>query len=457
MSKWSPDSWKTKVACQLPQYTDAAQLAAVEQQLQAQPALVFNNEIRALTSDLEKVADGKAFLLQGGDCAETFSAFTTFHTQSLFTLMVQMSVALTFGTGLPVIRVGRLAGQFAKPRSAAIETKNGCTLPVYKGDIINGIDFNNDSRQPAPERMIKAYNQAASTLNQVRAMARSEFASLEAAHKQNLDYIASTPELSIYNAAAMQMHESFSFMKACGYQAQLMSGNRMPLYSSHEALLLPYEQALTRQEEITGQWYNNSAHMLWIGDRTRQLDGAHIEFARGINNPIGLKAGPTLDSDDLLRLIERLNPDNKPGKINIITRMGADKVEANLPSLIKAVQQSGYKVIWSCDPMHGNTFTSSSGYKTRDLDTVLSELKSFFAIHHAVGSYGGGIHLEMTGEQVTECIGGYKCLSEEQLGSNYTTLCDPRLNRDQALELAFAMVEVFRDLKQKTSAYCSAA
>ncbi|WP_263078080.1 3-deoxy-7-phosphoheptulonate synthase class II [Endozoicomonas sp. Mp262] len=457
MSKWSPDSWKNSVACQLPQYANTTHLAAVEQQLQAHPPLVFNDEIRALTSDLARVADGRAFLLQGGDCAETFSAFTAYHTQSLFTLMAQMSVALTFGTGLPVIRVGRLAGQFAKPRSAVIETKDDCTLPVYKGDIINGIAFNSEARQPDPERMIKAYQQAASTLNQVRAMTRSEFASLETAHKQNLDYIASAPELSIYNAAAMQMNESFSFMKACGYQAHLVSGNRIPLYTSHEALLLPYEQALTRQEEATGNWYNNSGHMLWIGDRTRQLDGAHIEFARGINNPIGIKAGPTLANDELLRLIERLNPENKPGKVNIITRMGADKVEAHLPGLIKAVNQSGYKVIWSCDPMHGNTFTSSSGYKTRDLNHVLTELRHFFAIHHAEGSHGGGIHLEMTGEQVTECIGGYKGLTEEQLQRNYTTLCDPRLNGEQALELAFAMIDVFRDLKQKASGYCSAA
>lgn len=442
---WTPTSWRDKPIQQVPNYRDAAALEAVESQLGGYPPLVFAGEARSLRKQLAEVAEGRAFLLQGGDCAESFREFHPDNIRDTFKVLLQMAVVLTYAGACPVIKVGRLAGQFAKPRSADTETKNGTTLPSYRGDIINGIDFDAAAREPDPARLVRAYNQSAATLNLLRAFAQGGFADLHKIHRWNLSFVADSPAGERYNALAGQIDAAVAFMDACGINAGTTPQIReTDFYTSHEALLLNYEQAFTRRDSLTGAWYDCSAHMLWIGDRTRQLDGAHVEFLRGVNNPVGLKCGPTLDPDDLIRLIDRLNPDNDAGRLVLIARMGADKVEQYLPALVRKVKAEGRKVVWSCDPMHGNTVKANNGYKTRAVDRILAEVKQFFAVHRGEGTHAGGVHFEMTGKDVTECIGGAQEITEERLGDRYHTHCDPRLNGAQALELAFLIAEMLK-------------
>jgi 3-deoxy-7-phosphoheptulonate synthase len=436
--KWSPESWRGKPIEQTPDYPDPAKLAAAEARLRGYPPLVFAGEARRLMEMLGEVAEGRGFLLQGGDCAESFAEFSANNIRDTFRVLLQMAVVLTFGAALPVVKVGRMAGQFAKPRSAPTETIGGVELPSYRGDNINGIEFTAAARTPDPERLVQAYNQSAATLNLLRAFAQGGFADLHRVHRWNLDFVADSPLGHRYAELADRLSETLDFMAACGMTAESTPQIReTEFFTSHEALHLAYEQALTRVDSLTGKWYACSAHMLWIGDRTRQVDGAHVEFARGIENPIGLKCGPSMEADDLLRLIDLLNPANVPGRLTLIARMGADKVEAKLPPLLRAVKRAGVKVVWSCDPMHGNTIKSSNGYKTRPFDRVLAEVRGFFAAHQAEGSHAGGVHVEMTGQDVTECIGGAKAVTEQSLADRYHTHCDPRLNASQALELAF--------------------
>ena len=449
MKPWTPSSWRSHPIRQIPQYPNADTLHQAEQQLAALPPLVFAGEARELRRQFQLVTEGKAFLLQCGDCAESFAEFSANNIRDTFKVMLQMAVVLTFAGSCPVVKVARMAGQFAKPRSADTETINGIELPSYRGDIINNIDFTTESRTPDPERMVKAYNQAAATLNLLRAFAQGGMADLHKVHQWNLDFVEKSPLGERYQSLATRIDEALTFMEACGIHASNTPQlKETALYTSHEALLLPYEEALTRQDSLTGQWYDCSAHMLWIGDRTRQPDGAHVEFLRGVHNPIGIKAGPTTDPDELLHLIDILNPDNDPGRLNIIVRMGAGKVEEHMPALIRAIQREGRKVLWSSDPMHGNTIKASSGYKTRSVAQVLSEVKSFFQIHKAEGSYAGGVHFEMTGKNVTECIGGAYQITEEQLGDRYHTYCDPRLNADQVLELAFLIADTLKEARR---------
>ncbi|HKF60245.1 MAG TPA: 3-deoxy-7-phosphoheptulonate synthase class II [Dongiaceae bacterium] len=436
--KWSPESWRGKPIEQTPDYPDPAKLAAAEARLRGYPPLVFAGEARRLMEMLGEVAEGRGFLLQGGDCAESFAEFSANNIRDTFRVLLQMAVVLTFGAALPVVKVGRMAGQFAKPRSAPTETIEGVELPSYRGDNINGIEFTAAARTPDPERLVQAYNQSAATLNLLRAFAQGGFADLHRVHRWNLDFVADSPLGHRYAELADRLSETLDFMAACGMTAESTPQIReTEFFTSHEALHLAYEQALTRVDSLTGKWYACSAHMLWIGDRTRQVDGAHVEFARGIENPVGLKCGPSMEADDLLRLIDLLNPANVPGRLTLIARMGADKVEAKLPPLLRAVKRAGAKVVWSCDPMHGNTIKSSNGYKTRPFDRVLAEVRGFFAAHQAEGSHAGGVHVEMTGQDVTECIGGAKAVTEQSLADRYHTHCDPRLNASQALELAF--------------------
>lgn len=439
---WSPDSWRQKTALQLPAYPDADALKKVEQKLSTLPPLVFAGEARRLEAQLAEVAAGRAFLLQGGDCAESFDEFSANHIRDTFMVLLQMAVVLTFGGQSPVVKVGRMAGQFAKPRSADTETIKGVTLPSYRGDIINDNAFTAEARVPDPERMIQAYHQSTSTLNLLRAFSRGGMADLHKVHQWNLNFVEKSPVSERYHDLADRISETLAFMSACGINPDnTPSIHETRFYTAHEALLLPYEQALTRQDSLTGDWFGCSAHMLWIGDRTRQLEGAHVEYCRGVNNPIGVKAGPSTHPDDLLRLIDRINPDNRAGRMNVIVRMGADKVEQHLPALIRRIESEGRSVVWSSDPMHGNTIKASTGYKTRPVDAVLQEVRQFFAIHQAEGSHAGGVHLEMTGRNVTECIGGRFQITEEDLGNRYHTFCDPRLNADQSLELAFLIAD----------------
>ena len=443
---WTPDSWRSKPIRQVPDYADQAKLQSVEKQLANFPPLVFAGEARRLREQLAAVAEGKAFLLQGGDCAESFAEFHANNIRDTFRVMLQMAVVLTFGAACPIVKVGRLAGQFAKPRSAPTEAVDGVELPSYRGDIINGIEFTKESREPDPERLVRAYNQAAATLNLLRAFAQGGFADLHKVHQWNLEFVSDCAQGKRYNELAGRIDEALAFMRACGIESATVPELReTDFYTSHEALLLWYEQAMTRTDSLTGKWYDCSAHMLWIGDRTREPEEAHVEFMRGIHNPIGLKCGPTTKPDVLLRLIDILNPKNEPGRLTLIARMGHDKVGDHLPALIRAVQREGRKVVWSCDPMHGNTIKSASGYKTRPFDRVLAEVKNFFAVHRAEGSYAGGVHFEMTGQDVTECIGGAQAISDETLGHRYHTHCDPRLNAKQSLELAFLIAEALKD------------
>ncbi len=445
-ANWTPDTWRGKEIRQVPAYPDPAALARVEETLRGFPPLVFAGEARRLREELAGVVEGRAFLLQGGDCAESFAEFAANNIRDTFRVMLQMAVVLTFGAACPIVKVGRLAGQFAKPRSAPTELIDSVELPSYRGDIINGIGFTAEERTPDPQRLLQAYNQAAATLNLLRAFAQGGFADLHKVHQWNLEFVAGSPQGERYDELSRRIDETLAFMEACGLTPEKVPQLReTEFYTSHEALLLPYEQALTRVDSLTGKWYDCSAHLLWIGDRTRKLEEAHVEFMRGIHNPIGLKCGPTLESDDLLRLIDALNPRNEAGRLTLIARMGHDKVEKHLPPLIRAVEREGCKAVWSCDPMHGNTMKSSSGYKTRPFDRILDEVKNFFAVHRAEGSYAGGVHFEMTGQDVTECIGGAQAISEERLGDRYHTHCDPRLNASQALELAFLISEALKD------------
>ena len=444
---WSPDSWRTLPIRQQPTYPDADHLARVEQTLASFPPLVFAGEARELRRQFAEVTQGRAFLLQGGDCAESFAEFSAAKIRDTFKVLLQMAVVMTFAAGCPVVKVGRMAGQFAKPRSGNDETQGALTLPAYRGDIVNGIGFDAASRTPDPERLMQAYHQSTASLNLLRAFAQGGFADLHQVHKWNLDFIAGSALADKYHRLADRIDESLGFMRACGLDnlPQLRETN---FFTAHEALLLNYEQAFVRRDSLTNDWYDCSAHMLWIGDRTRQLDGAHVEFLRGVNNPIGVKVGPSMDSEELIRLIDTLNPENDPGRLNLIVRMGAGKVGDHLPRLLRTVQREGKQVLWSCDPMHGNTIKASSGYKTRDFAQILEEVKDFFQVHQAEGTYAGGIHIEMTGQNVTECIGGSRPITEDGLSDRYHTHCDPRMNADQSLELAFMIAETLKGVRR---------
>lgn len=443
-NSWSLQSWRTKTALQQPEYPDAKALVDVEQRLSNMPPLVFAGEAQQLRSDLAEVAKGNAFLLQGGDCAESFAEFASNNIRDTFKVLLQMAVVMTYAGKCPVVKVGRMAGQFAKPRSSGTENLNGIELPSYRGDIINGIEFTEGARVPDPERLIKVYNQSSATMNLLRAFSQGGFADLHQVHKWNLDFIKNSPAGERYQNVADKIDDALQFMEACGVGAGASQLRETSFYTSHEALLLPYEEALTRQDSLSGGWYDCSAHMLWIGDRTRQIDGAHVEFLRGVNNPIGVKAGPSMDPEDLLRLCDILNPNNEEGRLNIIVRMGADKVAEGMPSLIRAIEREGKKVVWSSDPMHGNTIKASTGYKTRKVDDVLREVQQFFEVHKSEGTYPGGVHFEMTGQNVTECVGGAFQVTEADLADRYHTHCDPRLNADQSLELAFMIAETLK-------------
>lgn len=444
---WSLESWRALPIQQQPTYPDAAHLAKVEQRLASYPPLVFAGEARELRRQFAEVTEGRAFLLQGGDCAESFAEFSAAKIRDTFKVLLQMAIVMTFAAGCPVVKVGRMAGQFAKPRSTNDETIGQVTLPAYRGDIVNGIGFDPASRVPDPERLLQAYHQSTASLNLLRAFAQGGFADLHQVHKWNLDFIANSALATKYHQLADRIDETLAFMRACGLDSapQLRETS---FFTAHEALLLNYEQAFVRQDSLTGDHYDCSAHMLWIGDRTRQLDGAHVEFLRGVHNPIGVKVGPSMNPDELIRLIDTLNPSNDPGRLNLIARMGAGKVADHLPGLIRRVEGEGRKVLWSCDPMHGNTIKASSGYKTRDFAQILDEVKQFFQAHQAEGSYAGGIHIEMTGQNVTECIGGARPVTEDALSDRYHTHCDPRLNADQSLELAFLIAQTLKDVRR---------
>ncbi len=450
---WTPDSWRKAEARQLPAWPDATKAAAVEAEMRSYPPLVFAGEARLLKDRLADVVAGKAFLLQGGDCAESFAEFHPNNIRDTFRVLLQMSVTLTFASHMPVVKVGRMAGQFAKPRSADLEEMGGVALPSYRGDIVNDIVFEEAARKPDPERQKRAYMQAASTLNLLRAFATGGYANLHQVHKWNLDFVARSPWAERYAEVASRIGEALAFMEACGLSPDTVPQLKgTEFYTSHEALLLGYEEAMTRQDSLTGDWVDTSAHMLWIGDRTRFEGSAHIEFLRGVVNPIGLKCGPSLKPDELIRLIDTLNPANEPGRLTLISRFGADKVEAHLPALVRAVKREGRHVLWSCDPMHGNTIKAGSGYKTRPFDRILAETRQAFAVHRAEGSFMGGIHIEMTGQNVTECTGGAIAVTDEALADRYHTHCDPRLNASQALELAFLLAEELAANRQRMDA-----
>jgi 3-deoxy-7-phosphoheptulonate synthase len=440
---WAPESWKQHEAKHLPVYDDPAALAETETTIGNFPPLVFAGEARALKDSLAEVAAGREFLLQGGDCAESFAEFHPNNIRDTFRVLLQMAVVLTFASKLPVVKVGRMAGQFAKPRSSPTETVGDITLPSYLGDNVNGIDFTAEARRNDPQRMIRAYSQAAATLNLLRAFAGGGYANLRQVHQWTLDFMGRSPWADRFKDVADRIGEALDFMEACGVAPETVPQLKTTsFYTSHEALLLPYEQALTRQDSLTGQWYDTSAHMLWIGDRTRFAGSAHVEFLRGVGNPIGMKCGPSLEPDALLGLLDTLNPARDPGRITLISRFGHDKVEAGLPRLVRAVKREGHPVVWSCDPMHGNVIKAESGYKTRPFDRILSEVKGFFAVHRAEGTHAGGIHVEMTGQDVTECTGGAVAITDEGLADRYHTHCDPRLNAAQSLELAFLLAEM---------------
>ena len=439
---WTRSSWRNHEGLQMPDYPDTDALAAVTAKLATYPPLVFAGEARELKAALGRVARGEAFLLQGGDCAESFAEFSADNIRDTFRVLLQMAVVLTFGARKPVVKVGRMAGQFAKPRSSPVEKVGEVELPSYKGDIINGFDFTAEARIPNPERMLQAYLQSAATLNLLRAFAHGGYADLHRVAAWNLGFAKDSPQSERYMAMAERIQNAVDFMAATGVSPE----NAHPLrgvdyYTSHEALLLEYEEPLTRLDSTSGEWVAGSGHMIWIGDRTRQPDGAHVEFCRGVLNPIGLKCGPSLAPEELIRLIDILNPKNEPGRLTLICRTGAGRVADHLPGWIRAVEHEGKAVVWSCDPMHGNTIKSESGYKTRPFDRVLQEVREFFDIHHAEGTYPGGVHFEMTGKDVTECMGGMHEVSSEDLRDRYHTACDPRLNASQALELAFLLAE----------------
>lgn len=446
---WTPSDWRKLPAKHIPEdYPDTAALADAEARLKGFPPLVFAGEARRLKAKLADVAAGNAFLLQGGDCAESFKEFHPDNIRDTLRVMLQMAVVLTFGASKPVVKVGRIAGQFGKPRSSPVEVIDGVELPSYRGDNINGMDFTPESRAPNPERLIQAYSQSASTLNLVRAFTHGGYANLANVHQWMLGFVDRSPQGERYQALADQISKSLEFMRACGVTPETVPQmSQVDFYTSHEALLLGYEEAMTRVDSTSGDWYDTSAHMLWIGHRTRQVDHAHVNFCKGIKNPIGIKCGPGMEPDELVRLIETLNPTDEAGRITLISRFGSDGVAEGLPILTRAVQASGRTVVWSCDPMHGNTLKTNSGYKTRPVDRILSEVRQFIDILSAEGAYPGGVHFEMTGQNVTECIGGAQAISEGDLSSRYHTHCDPRLNGEQALELAFLMAEKLQGMK----------
>jgi 3-deoxy-7-phosphoheptulonate synthase len=443
--RWTPEGWRGKPVQQMPAYPDAKALADVEAQLATFPPLVFAGEARNLKKALARVAAGEAFLLQGGDCAESFAEHGANNIRDFFRVFLQMAVVLTYAGAVPVVKVGRIAGQFAKPRSSPTEKVKGVELPSYRGDIVNDIAFTAQARTPDPQRQLMAYRQSAATLNLLRAFATGGFANLGSVHQWMLGFLKDSPQSRRYKELADRISDALNFMRACGLDLESHPELRATdFYTSHEALLLGYEQAFTRVDSTTGDWYATSGHMLWVGDRTRQPDHAHVEYFRGINNPIGLKCGPSLKPDELIKLIDVLNPDNEPGRLTLIGRFGAEKVGEHLPQLIRAVVREGRVVVWSCDPMHGNTITSTSGYKTRPFDRILSEVRSFFQVHAAEGTHAGGVHLEMTGQDVTECIGGARAITEEDLNDRYHTACDPRLNAEQSIDMAFLIAELLK-------------
>lgn len=444
VDRWTPDSWRAKPIEQAPFYPDAAALGDVERQLSGFPPLVFAGEARKLKKALAKVAAGQSFLLQGGDCAESFAEHSADNIRDFFRVFLQMAVVMTFAAASPVVKVGRVAGQFAKPRTNPTETIDGVELPIYRGDIVNDTEFSEKGRTPDPRRQLEAYRQSAATLNLLRAFATGGYANLENAHRWMLGFVKDSPQSGRYQEVADRITETLGFMRAIGLDSEAHQELRQTdFYTSHEALLLGFEQALTRVDSTTGDHYATSGHMLWIGDRTRQFDHAHIEYCRGVKNPIGLKCGPSLKPDDLLRLIDLLNPSNEAGRLTLICRFGSEKVGDHLPALIRAVEKEGRTVVWSCDPMHGNTI-SASGYKTRPFEKIMSEIRSFFSIHQAEGTYAGGVHLEMTGKNVTECTGGARKILETELHDRYHTHCDPRLNAEQAIEVAFLVSELLK-------------
>ena len=446
MSDWTKERWRSLPISQQPQWPDADVLDRVEGTLRSYPPLVFAGEARTLRQRLAAACEGRAFLLQGGDCAESFAEFNANNIRDTFRVLLQMAAVLTFGAKKPVVKVGRLAGQFAKPRSKNLETRGDITLPTYRGDMVNAMEFTEAGRRPSPKRLLQAYAQSASTLNLLRAFAQGGYADLNEVSRWNLDFVATSPQGARYADLAGRIKETLEFMKAIGItSATAPSIAEAELYTSHEALLLQYEEALTRVDSTTGDWYDCSAHMLWIGDRTRQLDRAHVDFLAGIHNPIGMKCGPTLDPDDLIRLCDALNPRNEPGRLTLIARMGSEKIEDSLAPLVSRVKAEGRRVLWSCDPMHGNTTSTDSGYKTRSFARILAEVRGFFAVHRSLGTHPGGVHFEMTGQNVTECLGGAQDIREEDLKRRYHTHCDPRLNASQALELAFLIAELLAE------------
>ncbi len=446
--EWTPQSWRGHPIAQMPAYNDQAALASVEKKLAGYPPLVFAGEARQLRKKLAEVCEGKAFLLQGGDCAEAFSDFNPNNLRDTLRVLLQMSVVLTYGAALPVVKLGRMAGQFAKPRSADTETVDGVELPSYRGDIVNDIAFEKEAREPDPERQLQAYSQSAASLNLLRAFTQGGYASLTRVHSWNLDFVDNSPQSERYQDMADRITEAVDFMQACGVSdVSTPEIRRVNLYTSHEALLLGYEEAMTRVDSTSGRWYDTSAHLVWVGERTRSLDGAHVEFCRGIANPIGVKAGPNMSGDELLRLCDVLNPTNKPGRLTVISRMGKDKLRDGLPPLIRAIEREGRKVVWTCDPMHGNTIKSNGGYKTRPFDSVLGEVEAFLEVHRAEGTHAGGLHIEMTGQDVTECTGGAQAITPEDLQNRYHTQCDPRLNASQSLELAFLIAGSLKEAR----------
>ncbi|MDC8831766.1 class II 3-deoxy-7-phosphoheptulonate synthase [Alteromonas gilva] len=445
MNPWQPDSWRSKPILQQPAYDNQAELKRVEATLSTYPPLVFAAEARELRRQLGQVCEGKGFLLQGGDCAESFSEFNAPKIRDTFKVLLQMAIVMTFAGRCPVTKVARMAGQYAKPRSSDSETINGVTLPSYRGDIINSFEFTEAARRPDPQRLVEAYHRSSATLNLLRAFAQGGLADLHEVNRWNMTFLENNPQKEKYQDISRRIQDSLEFMDVIGINSTNTPVlHETSLFTSHEALLLNYEEALTRVDTLTGKPYDCSAHMVWIGERTRQLDHAHIEFFRGIHNPIGVKVGPTMDEDELIKLIDVLNPNNDAGRLTFITRMGADKLEANLPRLLRRVKAEGRNVVWSSDPMHGNTIKASSGYKTRNFDAILSEIQQFFQAHEAEGTYAGGIHLEMTGQHVTECTGGAYQISDDDLAKAYKTQCDPRLNADQVLEMAFLISDHLR-------------
>ncbi|PZU09741.1 class II 3-deoxy-7-phosphoheptulonate synthase [Sphingomonas sp.] len=453
-TNWTPESWRNYEARQLPQYPDQGAVEAAEKELRRSPPLVFAGEARALKAELAQVAQGKAFLLQGGDCAESFAEFHPDNIRDTFRVILQMAVVLTYASKMPIVKVGRMAGQFAKPRSANTETIDGVELPSYRGDNVNDIAFTPEARIPDPQRMVRAYSQSAATLNLLRAFAQGGYANLQQVHRWTLDFMGRSPWATQYQQLADRIGDALSFMAACGINPQTvpqLAGTNF--YTSHEALLLQYEQALTRQDSLTGDWYDTSAHMVWIGDRTRFEGSAHVEFLRGVGNPIGLKCGPSLEPDALLRMLDTLDPAREPGRITLITRYGHDQIEKHLPKLVRAVKREGRPVVWSCDPMHGNVVKAANGYKTRPFERILAEVRGFFAVHRAEGTHGGGIHAEMTGQNVTECTGGAIAVTEQGLADRYHTHCDPRLNAGQSIELAFLLAEMLnQEMREREKA-----